>query len=91
MRQDQVMFILMKAGVTGPEIDDCMDWAFGKDAWHVPIYPDWTNRWNKLHRKLFYATPRDKFLEFIYVVGWFYLQEKKKEGSNGKEKTQKKY
>jgi hypothetical protein len=76
--EGRIAFILMKAGVTMPEIDECIEWAFGKDAWYVPVSPDWTNRWNKLHPKQFRARKKDKFVEFIYVIGTLFLMQKYK-------------
>ena len=75
--EEQISFILMKAGVDGPDIDECMGWAFGKDAWYVPPSPDWIDRWNKLHPQAFRAKRKDNFVEFMYVVGFFYCSEKK--------------
>lgn len=65
----RVSFILMKAGVTGPEIDQCIEWAFGKDAWYWPIYPDWVDRWNKLHSKVCTVKRNDSVVEWLFVVG----------------------
>lgn len=69
----RVAFILMKAGVTGPEIDECIDWAFGPGAWYVPIYPDWVDRWRKLHPQ-FSVRRTEKFIEFMYSVGFLFVQ-----------------
>lgn len=69
----QIAFILMKAGVTGPEVNACIYWAFGEGAWYVPISPDWINRWRKLHPQ-FAVKKSDKFVEWIYTVGFLYLQ-----------------
>lgn len=69
----RVVFILMKAGVSGPEIDECMDWAFGKGAWYVPIYPDWLDRWQKLHPE-YKVKKSGSFVEWIYVIGHLFVQ-----------------
>lgn len=67
--EQQIGFILMKAGVTGPEIEQCLEWAFGSEFWYVNICPDWLDRWNKLHPKKFKVKRNDSFVEFLYVVG----------------------
>jgi hypothetical protein len=71
--EGQIVFILMKSGVTGPEIDECLLWAFGPDSLYVPIFPDWIDRWNKLHPDKFHATAKDNFVEFVFVVGTLYV------------------
>ena len=67
--EEQIVFILHKAGVDGPEIDECILWAFGPNAWYVPISPDWIDRWNKLHPRACQVKKEDKFREWIAVVG----------------------
>ena len=64
----RIAFILMKAGVTGPQIDECMDWAFGPGAWYVPPYPDWLERWRKLHPE-YTVKKNESFVEWIFVIG----------------------
>ena len=76
--EGQITFILHKAGVTGPEIDECITWAFGPGAWYVPIYPDWIDRWHKLHPRAFRVKRKDNFVEFIYVVGFMFCMEREK-------------
>lgn len=76
--EGRIAFILMKAGVTGPDIDNCILWAFGPDAWYVPIYPDWIDRWHKLHPQAFKIKRSDNFVELIYVIGFLYCVEKKR-------------
>ena len=86
----RIAYILMKAGVTAAEIDPCIKWAFGKDAWYVPIWPDWVNRWHKLHPQAFRVKHNDNFVEWIYVIGFLFCVEKEKAklkakgGSNAK-------
>lgn len=75
--QRSIYTILMKSGVTGPEIDECMHWAFGKGAWYLPPYPDWVDRWNKLHPGV-KVRGKDSFTEFMYVVGTLFQMHKKK-------------
>ena len=70
--ESRVCFILMKAGVTGPEIDECMAWAFGPNAWYVPIYPDWYYRWHKLHPE-FPAKKNMSFVEWMFVIGTLFV------------------
>ena len=72
----RIAFILMKAGVSGPEIDECMLWAFGPGAWYRPIYPDWVDQWRKLHPE-FTIKRDDKFVEWIFVVGHLFTQWKR--------------
>lgn len=72
-----IALALMKAGVSGPEIDDCIEWAFGKGAWYVPISPDWIDRWNKLHPLAFRLKRTDNFVQALMVIGHFYMQQKK--------------
>lgn len=74
----RIAYILMKAGVTGPEIDQCIEWAFGPQAWYIPIWPDWIDRWHKLHPKAFRVARKDSFVEFIYVVGFMFCVERNK-------------
>jgi hypothetical protein len=74
--EGRIAFILMKAGVTEPDIDACIEWAFGKDAWYAPICPDWINRWNKLHPKMFRARRKDSFVKLMYVIGAAFAQER---------------
>ena len=76
--EGRIAYILMKAGVAGPEIDECIDWAFGPRAWYVPIYPDWIDRWHKLHPKAFRVKRGESFVEWIFVVGFMFAMEKKK-------------
>lgn len=73
----QISLILMKAGVTGPEIDECIMWAFGKDAWYVPPC-EWVGRWNKLHPTDFKVKKSDRVVEFVFVVGKFFVAQKYK-------------
>lgn len=72
----RVCYILMKAGVIGPDIDACVLWAFGPEAWYVPIWPDWAARWHKLHPKQFRVKPNESFVEFLYVVGFLFRVKK---------------
>jgi len=74
--EGQITFILMKAGVTGPEIDECIEWAFGKGAWYRSPWPEWVKYWNKHHGRLFEGKRRDNFVEFMYVVGFFFAKKK---------------
>lgn len=69
--EGQIALILMKAGVTGPDIDACLDWAFGPNALYVPIYPDWIDRWRKLHPE-HPVKRQESFVEWIFVVGFLY-------------------
>ena len=75
--QRSIYTILMKSGVTSPEIDECIYWAFGKGAWVLSPYPDWMNRWNKLHPQV-KVKGKDSFVEFMYVVGTLFLLDKQK-------------
>lgn len=75
--EQQINFILMRAGVTGPEIDQCIHWAFGPNAWYIPVMPEWIERWNKLHGRLMHVKKSDSFVEFMYNVGYFFMQYKK--------------
>lgn len=70
--------ILTKAGVPSGEVLECLDWAFGPNALYVPIYPDWIDRWHKLHPKSFHIHRKEKFLEMMYVIGFHYCVEKKR-------------
>lgn len=72
----QIALILMKAGVTGPEIDYCLEWAFGPNALYRPVYPDWVNQWRKLHPQ-FHVKHTDSFVEWMYAIGFLYVQWKK--------------
>lgn len=73
--ESSVRFILGKAGVAEAFIDPCVEWAFGKDAWYIPP-AQWPGRWNRLHPQAFSAHKDDKFVEFIFVVGTYYVQER---------------
>jgi len=69
--EGQIALILMKADVTGPEIDECLNWAFGPGILYRPIYPDWLDQWRKLHPE--YPVRKDySFVKWIYVVGWLF-------------------
>ena len=72
----QVVLILMKAGVIGPDIDACMTWAFGPNIWYLPPYPDWLDRWRKLHPE-YPVKKNESFVKWIFVVGWLFVQWKK--------------
>ena len=72
----RICFILMKAGVTDPEINECLNWGFGPGVLFLPIYPDWMDRWMKLHPE-YPVSRRDKFVEWIFVVGYLFVQWKK--------------
>jgi hypothetical protein len=74
-----VVAILTQSGVPADQLDECFEWAFGKGALYVPIFPDWVDRWHKLHPRAFRVKPHEKFLEFIYVVGFMFCVHKKKE------------
>ena len=65
--ESRVAFILMKAGVSGPEINECLSWAFGPGALYVPIFPDWVDRWRKLHPE-FTVKDNSSFVGFIDYV-----------------------
>lgn len=75
--EQQVKEILLRAGVKPNDIDDCVSWAFGKDAWHLSP-AEWVDRWNYLHPTAVQISPRDKFTEAIFVVGFFYVQQRAK-------------
>ena len=75
--EGRIAYILMKSGVTGPEIDECMEWAFGPGAWYVPIWPDWPDRWHKLHPKGMRIKRKDNLVEIIYVIGFLFTRYKK--------------
>ena len=65
--EGQIALILMKAGVTGPEIDHCLEWAFGPGAlYFAPA--EWPDKWNKLHPQ-HPAKKNEKFVEFIFTMG----------------------
>lgn len=72
----KVRDVLMKYGVAPVEIEECMEWAFGRGAWYVPPYPDWMVRWRVLHPG-FTIKKTDKFYEWIAVVGHLFLEQKK--------------
>lgn len=74
----RIAYILMKSGVVGPEIDQCIEWAFGPNAWYVPIWPDWIDRWHKLHPRAFRVKGKDSFVEWLFVVGFMFCMEKEK-------------
>lgn len=74
--ESRIVFILMKAGVTGPEIDECIWWAFGPHAWYEPIYPNWVDQWRKLHPE-YSVKANESFVEWIFVVGYLFTQWKK--------------
>lgn len=69
--EGQICLILFKAGVTEPEVDECMDWAFGKNAWYAAP-ADWVDPWNKLHPQ-HAVKPKDSFVEFMFVVGFLWV------------------
>src|SRR5258708_7905697 len=67
---------LMMGGCEGQDIDECLLWAFGPNAWYVPIWPDWYDRWHKLHPE-FPADKKMPFVEWMIVVGNLYARHKK--------------
>lgn len=69
----RIAFILMKAGVSAPEIDDCLLWAFGPNCLYRPIYPDWLDEWRKRHPE-YTVKDESSFVEWIFVVGHLFLQ-----------------
>lgn len=73
----QILFILAQAGVDATKADACLAWAFGPDAWTIPPR-EWPARWNKLHPGAFHADRKDKFVEFVYVVGFYFTQQQAK-------------
>lgn len=66
--EERIAFILMKAGVEPGEVDECVWWAFGPNAWYVPIYPDWFKIWNKTHPQ-YPIKKNESFVKFIFAVG----------------------
>jgi hypothetical protein len=66
--EGQIALILMKAGVPEPNVDYCIVWAFGPDAWETPPY-HWPERWNKLHDGLPPMSDSDSFVQALYKVG----------------------
>ena len=74
--ESRIAYILMKSGVTGPEIDECLMWAFGPGALYVTPYPDWINQWRKLHPE-FTVKKSDSFVEWMYVVGVLFVSWKR--------------
>ena len=84
--ESQIALILMKAGVTGPEIDECIAWAFGPGAWYAPVFPDWVDRWHKLHPHAFRIKQSDSFVEVLFTIGFFFISEKRKAELNLKKK-----
>lgn len=69
--QAMIIFILGKAGVPVDRVNECLAWAFGPDAWFIaPAY--WPDRWNRLHPNSFKAKSDEKFVDFMYVVGFNY-------------------
>ena len=69
--QAQIAFCFMKMGVLDTEIDECIAWAFGPKAWYVPIYPDWVDRWRKLHPE-YSVDEKSSFVEWMTVVGYLF-------------------
>ena len=81
--EGQVALILMKAGVTGVEIDECLAWAFGENALYLAPYPGWIDRWKTLHPE--YPVRKEySFVKWIYVVGFLFTKWKE---SKGKEES----
>lgn len=76
--------ILMDAGVKPKDTDRCLKWAFGPDAWEIAPR-EWPARWNKLHPNAFHATSREGFKKFVYVVGFYFVQQKLKSQLDPKE------
>ena len=71
--------VLGKAGVPVNMHNDCLAWAFGPDALYIaPAL--WPDRWNKLHPRSFRAKRNEKFVEFLYVVGFNYCVRALREG-----------
>jgi len=73
--ETQIKFILGKAGVQPADLEVCLRWAFGPDAWELAPY-QWAKRWNKLHPSAFHLKGKEKFVETVFVVGYYFVQEK---------------
>ncbi len=71
--ESRIVFILMKAGVSGPEIDECLVWAFGPKCLYRPIYPDWIDEWRIRHPE-FTVKKSESFVEWIFVVGYLFMK-----------------
>ncbi|MCB1712232.1 MAG: hypothetical protein KDH96_07090 [Candidatus Riesia sp.] len=69
--EERIAFILMKTGIEPQEVDPCVYWAFGKGAWTATIYPDWYQRWHKLHPE-YPVKKSDSFVKWIFAVGVAY-------------------
>jgi hypothetical protein len=81
--ESQVLEILRTVGVPIQEIDACVYWAFGDDAWYVPIMPTWMERWNHLHKETgMQVKKNDSFVEFVAAVAWWYLWKGKQDPKN---------
>lgn len=75
VKDKQIAFWLMRSGVAPSEINNVLEWGFGKGYLNEPVFPDWFKRWNKRHPE-FPVKESDKFNEFITVIGFLYLREK---------------
>ena len=75
--ESRLAFILKQAGVPDAEHLHCLTWAFGLEPLLIPPR-EWPSRWNILHPTAFRATGKDKFVELMFVVGTYYLQEKQR-------------
>lgn len=67
----RVAYILMKSGIEPGEVDACIYWAFGSDAWYLAPYPNWVDRWRTLHPEYPIKTS-DSFVKWIFAVGIAY-------------------
>jgi hypothetical protein len=76
--ETQIEFILSQAGAPAHEIKRCLIWAFGQNYMREPVYPNWVDNWHRLHPQAFHIGPRDKFVELIYVIGFYYEMQKRK-------------
>lgn len=73
----RIVFLLKQAGVPDAQHLACLTWAFGPEPLLIPPR-EWPSRWNVLHPTAFRAKASDKFVELMFVVGTYYLQEKQR-------------
>ncbi len=61
------------AGVKEWEYENCLKWAFGKDALDMPT-SEWDDSWRELHSDLFMVRGDDLLYESLTKIGRAYLK-----------------
>ena len=64
---------LLNAGVPTEEVNSCLEWAFGKDYWMLPLH-EMDTAWNRLHIDIFMLHGYDPLIESLERIGRAYME-----------------